>query len=229
MKFCLVNYNTTELTTCALLSIRKNHPNANLLIFDNSDKQIFDNQNLFNNLTYIDNTKGQIINFDNELKKYPNRTIAQQKGSGANFGSAKHSITIQWLLDNLNEEIVLFDTDILLKKPLDFIDDTKVCISDSKPNSAGMTIRVLPFLAYMNIPLINKNKLKFFDGNRMHALTTGRGFFYDTGASFYEDIMITCPNLYHKINFNDYIIHFCAGSWKTFDKSLLVKYKEYWE
>ena len=62
----------------------------------------------------------------------------------------------------------------------------------------------------------------------MHGLTPGRGFFYDTGASFYEDLMRFDKKSFKKINFEDYIIHFKAGSWKTFDKKLLLKYKTLW-
>lgn len=228
MIFCLVNYNTTQLTTCACLSILKQHPDAKFIIFDNSDKEPFVNNDLFD-LEYIDNTKGQIINFDIELKKYPNRTIAQQKSAGVNFGSAKHCMSIQWLINYLNDPIILCDTDILLKKKIDFIDDTKLCVGDVSDLHKDKNIyRLIPFITYLNIPLIKKFKIKFFDGKRMHGLTTGRGFYYDTGASFYEDLMKFDKKSFKKINFNDYIIHFKAGSWKTFDKNLLLENKKLW-
>ena len=229
MLFCIVNFNTTVLTTCACTSIVKNHPDAKFIIFDNSNREPFENKNLFD-ITYIDNTKGQLIDFESELLKYPDRTILQQMMTGnINFGSAKHSMTIQWLLDHLNEEFVLCDSDILLKRPIDFIDNTKLCISDvdEKHKDKGI-FRSLPFIAYMNVPLIKKLNVKYFDGNRMHALTRARGFWYDTGAAFYENIMNLDRNLFKRIDFNKYVIHFKAGSWKRFDYNNLLIYKDLW-
>lgn len=230
MLFCIVNFNTTILTTCACASIVKNHPDAKFVIFDNSDKVPFGNLGLFD-ITYIDNTKGQIINFENELNKYPDRTVVQQMMTGKiNFGSAKHSMTIQWLLDNLDKDFILCDSDILLKRPIDFVDKTKVCVSDIDEKHRDKDIyRSLPFIAYMNTPLIRKKNLRYFDGNRMHALTRGRGFWYDTGAAFYENILNCDRHLFKRINFNKYVIHFKAGSWKDFDNNLLLKYIDLWK
>lgn len=228
MIFCLVNYNTTELTNCACLSILKQHPDAEFILFDNSDKEPFNNRDLFN-MKYIDNTKGQIINFEKELEKYPNKTLQQQRLEGINFGSAKHTMSIQWLIDNLNEPVILCDTDILLKKKIDFNNEDLYCVADidDKWKSKNI-IRILPFITYLNIPKIKENKIRFFDSKRMHALTNDRGFYYDTGASFYEDLLKFDATKFKRINYNDYIIHFKAGSWKSFDKSLLLKYKELW-
>lgn len=229
MLFVIVNYNTTQLTTCACSSILKFHHDASIIIFDNSDRETFkDNAKLFNAL-YIDNTQSQLIDFEKELQKYPNRTILQQKAINVNFGSAKHSMSIQWLLDNIDEPFILCDSDILLKHTIDFIDMTKICISDIDEKHANKGIyRIFPFIAFLNSPLIKEYKIRFFDGNRMHALTTERGFWYDTGAAFFENIMNYNSSLFKRINYNDYVIHFKAGSWKNFDKQLLIKYKNLW-
>ena len=72
INFVIVHYNTPELTTCLCCSILKQHNDAKIFIFDNSDKRPFMNSELFD-ATYFDNTKGQIIDFDAKLKEYPNR------------------------------------------------------------------------------------------------------------------------------------------------------------
>lgn len=230
MIFCIVHYNTPKMTTCEIASIFKQHKDAKIVIFDNSNKYPFDNLDLFKNITYYDNTKGQLINFDDELKKYPHRNIKEQSKSGCNFGSAKHSMSIQWLIDNLEEEFILCDSDILLKKPIDFIDQTLACVSDIIKVSRSIS-RIAPFIAYINVPLIKALKIKFFDGNRMHGLNGfGNSFYYDTGASFYEDISRSKRiKLHKKINYNNYIIHFGSGSWNNTCWNKLIKNKQLWE
>ena len=57
----IVHYNTPLLTSCLVRSINRFVENAVIYIFDNSDKYPFTAE--FDNVTIIDNTKGQIINF----------------------------------------------------------------------------------------------------------------------------------------------------------------------
>lgn len=230
MNFCIVHYNTPQMTTCEIASILKCHKDAKIILFDNSNKYPFNNLELFENIIYYDNTKGQLINFDEELKKYPHRNINEQLKSGCNFGSAKHSMSIQWLINNLDEEFILCDSDILLKKPIDFIDQTVACVSDTIRITRTL-YRIAPFIAYINTPLLKILKIKFFDGNRMHGLTNfGKFVYYDTGTSFYEDIIRHKKiKLHKKINYNDYIIHFGSGSWNNICWGKLLKYKQFWE
>ena len=231
MLFCIVHFNTPEITTCAISSILKQHTDARILIFDNSNKKPFNNVNLFENLIYFDNTQGQLINFEQELKKFPNRNIKEQVSSGCNFGSAKHSMSIQWLIDNLNEEFILCDSDILFKKSINFVNNTMACVSDIIHVQGSNVNRIAPFVAYINTPLLKALKIRFFDGKRMHGLNGfGRSFYYDTGASFYEDITQNPKlKLHKKINYNDYIVHLGSGSWNNSCYSFLLKHKQLWE
>lgn len=230
MKFCIVHYNTPELTACLCGSIIKQHDNPEIIIFDNSDKRPFKEMAELFNCVYYDNTQGQLINFNEEIEKFPERNAKEQKELGCNFGSAKHSMSVQWLLDNLDDEFILCDSDILFKKPVDFVDKNKLCVSDVDEYWKQKNIfRIYPFIAYMNTPLIKDKHIRFYDGNRMHGLqSTGRYWMYDTGASFYEDVLACGQDLHKRINYNDYIIHFQSGSWRTFDKSKLVKYVNLW-
>ena len=58
----IIHYNTPHLTECLVRSINMFMDNAIIYIFDNSDKYPFTAE--FDNVTVFDNTKGQIINFD---------------------------------------------------------------------------------------------------------------------------------------------------------------------
>jgi GT2 family glycosyltransferase len=58
----IVNFNTQILTDICIQSINKHTKNTNIYVFDNSDKQPF--INTFGNVTVLDNTNGQIINFE---------------------------------------------------------------------------------------------------------------------------------------------------------------------
>lgn len=208
INFVIVHYNTPELTTCLCCSILKQHNDAKIFIFDNSDKRSFMNSELFG-ATYFDNTKGQIIDFDAKLKEYPNR---HQKGNhgGNDFGSAKHTMSIDWLCTNLPENFILLDSDVLLKRPIDFINDDYVCISELIPSYN--IIRIAPFISYINVKKMKECNIKFFDGKRMMGLYPDK-IAYDTGASFYEDIKKL--NLHSKIDADKYIVHYGNGSWRS--------------
>ena len=67
----IIHYNTPHLTECLVRSINLFVKDAVIYIFDNSDKLPF--TATFDNVTVIDNTKGQLINFDEWLKNYPGR------------------------------------------------------------------------------------------------------------------------------------------------------------
>lgn len=211
MIFAIVHFNTPELTTCLCASIKKHHPDASIVIFDNSNIRPFTNSDLFD-ATYFDNTKGTLINFEDELKKYKNRDMRGQHVSGCRFGSAKHSMTIEWLCNNLAENFVLLDSDVLLKKPVDFCDDKFVCCSDIMQIYKDIH-RIKPMITYINVNLMHEKKIHFFDGRRMHGLvpTNTRYHWYDTGASFYEDVK-RVKGL-KRINSSDYIVHYGCGSW----------------
>ena len=241
LTFVIVHFNTPELTTCLCGSIRKYHENAKIIIFDNSTVRPFTMEIID---AYYDNTRSQLINFERELAKYQNRNIAEQLRTGCNFGSAKHSMTIDWLCKNLNENFILCDSDILLRKSIDFIDENYICVSDTIKIRSDI-IRISPMLAYINVQKMKLNNVSFFDGNRMHGLCkqTKKYLYYDTGTSFYEDI--SKLNLFKYVNTNDYFVHYGNGSWRNASqltcpaeaskpyervdyKTWLMKYKNLW-
>lgn len=239
MIFWIVHYNTPELTIACICSVLKLHPNAILKVFDNSDLRPL--ENLWDNVQIIDNTKNQYLNFNkiiidqNEKFKITEAEKIKQK-NGSNYGSFKHSISVQWIFENEKEDFILLDSDILLKKPIDFLDKKYACVSDVlEPN-----IRIFPFISYFNLPLLNEQKIKFCDYVNILPYTDTKEC--DTGGFLYHQIQNKkLPFL--KINYTDYIEHYGNGSWKSknscHDKTFnisnntalewIYKYKNLWQ
>lgn len=230
MKFCIVHYNTPELTTCLCSSINKFHDDAEIIIFENSDKRPFPND-LFDNVTILDNSKGQFVDFNkliNENSKYLSKNeIALHNRSGCNWGSIKHSACIQWFIDNLKESFILLDSDVLLKKPLNEFFNSAEIIGDIEQE------RFVPYVCFLPDNL----KEKFLDIKRFNACKMNS----DTGGTFIQDIIKNHTPM-KRIKWSDYVVHFGNGSWrnsKTFGnlpgshkgnfKEFLLKYKSLWQ
>ena len=67
----IVHYNTPELTEACILSLRKTGCFWPVTILDNSDRRPFEAK--LHVVTVLDYTKGQLIDFDAELAKNPDR------------------------------------------------------------------------------------------------------------------------------------------------------------
>lgn len=202
MKFCIVHYNTPELTTCLCASINKFHNDAEIIIFENSDKRPFSND-LFDNVKIIDNSKGQLIDFTKVIqensKHLTKMEIIAHGRSGCNWGSIKHSASIQWLLDNIHEEFILLDSDVLLKKSLnEFYNSTEI-IGDVEQD------RFVPYVCHFPANI----KIKFLDIARFNACKMQ----FDTGGTFIQDIIKNKIPM-TKIKWSKYVVHFGNGSWR---------------
>ena len=233
INICIVHYNTPHLTSCLVKSINKFVPNSKIYIFDNSDKLPFRYRQ--DNLVYFDNTNGKIIDFDKWLLNYPNRN--QSNGQNNNYASAKHCYTIQKCIELIDENFILLDSDVLLKKDITTIcDDSFIYVGESVFQTNCKNIkqhsikRLLPFMCFINVSLCKQNGIKYFDGNFMNGLhVTEHGDLYDTGGSFYKEVKennLPCK----EIKISDYIVHYGAGSWsKTDKKEWLDKYNSYFK
>ena len=199
--FVIVNYNTQELTEKCILSVLKHHENAKIIVFDNSDSQPF----IFNDerVHIIDNTKNDKIDFKQEitqlLKSNNIDTVSDT------FGSFKHAITVQYLFNLLDENFVLLDSDILLKKPfINEINDTDIIVGEVDNE------RVKPFAVTINLKLAKKESIIFCDYK--HILPIKPIPEFDTGGFFRTQILEKhLP--YANIDLNDYIVHYKNGSW----------------
>lgn len=218
MKIVIVHYNTPRLTIALLASLAKNGIDKDIIVFENSDYKPLDALDMFD-YDLLDNTNGQIINFTSEIKQLNaenNMTPARinYEMNGVRYGSVKHALTIQWLIEKMNEDFFLLDSDILIKKDFRHVADNKqMFVGDCT------TYRVLPFLLYLNSKLLLSNNIKFFDRRNIHPFCLGPT--NDTGGSFFRECQ-TFGKDFRILNLNDYYVHYGSGSWREFftrDKS----------
>ena len=205
---CIVHYNTPTLTECLIKSINKFVDDAHVYIFDNSDEKPFTAQ--FDNVTMLDNTQGQIIDFGTWLENYPDRY--KSPGKVCDFGSAKHTYSIEKCMELINEPFILMDSDILLKKDVsDMYDESCAYVGEVITQPKSTVKRVLPFLCFINAPMCREHDAHYFNDNHMHGLRkTPVADRYDTGAAFY----LETKNLPHKdIRVQEYAVHYAHGSW----------------
>ena len=238
MKIAIIHYNTPELTEAAVLSVFKHGGKKyEVTILDNSDKRPFKKK--IKGVTVIDNTKGQVIDFDAELAKYPDK--CWDLAHLSNYGSAKHIMSVQKLWELLPEGFILMESDLLLRKDIAFLWDEKYAACGKAQWFKGRRMekdRLLPYLCYMNVPLLVKNGAKYFDPKRCWALQPGgaknQQNWYDTGACLLEDIIRTKPALVARLypNLDQYYAHYNGGSWRQNDlesqKAWIEKHKELW-
>lgn len=236
---CIIHFNTPVLTAHLVKSINKHTPGTNIYIFDNSDKMPF--INTFDNVTIFDNTRGQIINFDQWLKKYPNR---DKSGGKANkWGSAKHAYSVEKCMELIKEPFVLFDSDVLVKNDFSLLFDDIVCYKGeviNQPGTNNRIKRVLPFICYINTPMCFQKGIHYFDENYMHGLRyKGSSDNYDTGGALYI-LTEKKKGLHREIKVSDYIVHYGNGSWVDAAEKMrkpkhipamewLNKYKDFWD
>jgi hypothetical protein len=188
------------------------------------------------NIEYYDNTKGQLINFNTLIKLFYDH-IDQQIMQQNSLGSCKHCITIHWLLTHLPyDEIILLDSDVLLKRPIDFIDRQYLSIGSLNQNEVAInqkrSYRILPFIQYFNLALFRSHKCKYFDPSRIIGLGKYHNKIYDTGASFYEDIKNKSNSIKINTTLNifKYIAHMNSGSWSTHSPNQwLYEHRNLWE
>ena len=89
----IVHYNTPVLTEACIRSIRKTGCQWPVVVFDNSDELPFKKR--IAGVKRIDNTQGQIIDFDELLASHPDKCWDMTKLS--NYGSLKHTASVQKL------------------------------------------------------------------------------------------------------------------------------------
>lgn len=214
---CIVNYNTPELTRAAIRSISKHGGDGyEFIVFDNSDKTPF---GAMDGVDVVDNTKGQIINFADELKKYPKKNVGIGCAVGCNFGSVKHMMSVEWLLQNTKEPFMLCDSDILVRESIEeFFDDTQAAIGKIHTNNPLNVPRLEPMLCWLNAPMLREAGIHYFDPTRSWGLLPNRddkNNWYDTGASVLEDIKAKALP-WREVDIDEkHIYHLGSGSWKN--------------
>ena len=234
----IIHFNTPELTEAAIKSLRKvSGLMYNVVVFDNSDKRPFTAK--MDGVTVIDNTNGQVIDFEKELAKYPDK--CWELAWRSNYGSAKHIMSVQKLWEILPDGFILMESDILLTKNINFLWDENFAACGKAQWFRGRTQekdRLLPFLCYLNVPKLTANGARYFDPTRCWSLSPGGmenpANWYDTGASLLEDIIKTKPALVARLyrDLDHYFVHYTGGSWRQNDvanqKAWLEQHKSLW-
>ena len=231
----IINFNTPELTEAAILSVRKHGGrDYQIVVFDNSKEATFPASatiperycafrpftKKMDNITILDNTRDQIIDFNETLSKYPgNPRHAQCNGCA----SMKHILTIQKLWELIPQGFVLLESDVLLKANIDFMFSKTYAvvghvIKQQLGNRFGIG-RVAPFLCYMNVPLLTKYGARYFDPERSWMLYPGeddKRNWYDTGACLLDDVKRLKPHLKGlHVDIRKLMIHLQSGSWRS--------------
>jgi len=237
-QIAIVHYNTPELTEAAIMSLRKQTGTMyDVTVFDNSDKRPFTAK--MDGVKVVDNTQGQIINFDEELAKYPDK--CWELAWRSNYGSAKHIMSVQKLWELIPDGFILMESDILLTRNINFLWAEQYAACGKAQWFRGRTRekdRLLPFLCYINVPLCVANGARYFDPKRCWSLSPGGmnnpANWYDTGASLLEDIVKTKPQLVARLyrDLDHYYLHYTGGSWRQSDlenqKAWLEAHRNLW-
>lgn len=215
LNILIVHFNTPKLTECLVKSINKYTPDCHIYIFDNSDKFPFVYRQ--KNIIVFDNTHGQIINFDKRLSQYPERGKSNAKMN--NYASVKHCWSVDKCFDLINDNFILLDSDVLLKRDISELwDASKVFVSDVFHGKRIEEERIIPFISFINVNMCKEKGIRFCYESRMNGLYVSQtGDLYDTGAAFYSE----AKRLPHKtITHTDYVEHFKAGSWQEVSDKL---------
>lgn len=222
----IVHYNTPELTEAAIRSLRKHGgEDYKVVIFDNSNERPWKKK--MKGVTVFDNTGGQYLDFDEELAMFPDRDDSIGVWGKCVHGSTKHMMSIQKLWELIPGGFLLMDPDILLKESVDFMFMFDQCccghVQDASKSRNPFGIpRLVPMLCWINVPMCINGGARYFDPARTWGLLPGgrknRNNWYDTGASFLEDIKTKKPACHGKrIDIRPLMEHIQSGSWRNSD------------
>ena len=202
----IINFNALESLERCLKSLSKIRQPFVVHLFDNSDISPYNME--FDFVKYYDNTKGNIIDFTNKI-------------GTTKYASYTHAVSVQYMLDLLDEPFILLDSDVLLLKDISQIIDNNYNVISDVENRKNMKTRFFPHLMYLNI----KNSFRFVDEKRIVPYNVE----YDTSASLYEDMILNNGN-FKVINADDYVFHEGRSSYKILKKrewdSIVSKWKE---
>lgn len=221
VQILICNYNTNKLTNDCIRSIVKHIQSFKykITIFDNSDVEPFQLDDDIDELVYVyDNTSSKYVNFDDVLKK-----SEYDVRSKNDFASLKHAYSIHYVLQTTRySKILLFDSDTILLRDVDFINDMFITVASIEYQNVenerlskeypGKT-RFCPFIQFFNVAKMNEHKLRYFSYKHMHGIIAPNGGNeYDTGAHLYYEL--TRKQLpYAVINYREYINHIGGASW----------------
>ena len=226
MTFITINFNTNFLANCLFRSIQKNFKTDDYsfcLIEKSTNDKFVRDKHIEKDIKIISNLNKELFDEDAIVEKYGADLNIERnlKTRTSAHASMRHAIGIQWILDNFedDDEIVLCDTDVVLKKDLDFLSkDRKNYLTIAKLHQDKFgpdehwEPRFHPCLQYFNLDLYRKSGIRYFDGIRFRESKNKDYNWWDTGASFTHDVIKTdLP--YKTFDLKKYAIHFGRASW----------------
>ena len=228
----IIHFNTPELTEAGIKSLRKHGgEDYRVIVFDNSatltlpDGKVIQARPFtakLDGVEVIDNTRGQVIDFDKFLAEYPDRNPSVGIYQSSVWGSAKHIVTVQKLWELLPEGFVLMESDIMIKKPIDeFFRDEYSFAGFVQKHQKGNPFdvpRIMPMLCWMNVPMLTREGARYFDPDRCWGLKADRndrGNWMDTGACLLDEVLTKRPRLKGlHVDIRLFVEHYGGGSWK---------------
>ena len=237
----IIHFNTPELTEACIMSIRKHGCDWPVVVFDNSADLIVPAgtggnpeellikarpfKRRMKGVKVINNTKGQVIDFDKFLAEYPDRNSKLGVWKSSVWGSAKHIVTVQKLWELIPDGFILVESDILVKADIrELWQEQYSFVGYVQRNQEGNRFkvpRILPMLCYMNVPLLTKEGARYFDPDRCWGLKADyndRRNWFDTGACLLDDVFRMRPRLKGlHLDINHYVKHYGGGSWHQDD------------
>jgi len=226
---CIVHFNTPKLTECAIRSLRKHTPGElEIIVFDNSDKRPF---LPMEGVEILDNTKGQLIDFDRWLATFTDK----EPSPGNNYGSAKHCYTVQWLIDHRKRPFILMDSDVLISRDITPFWD-RSCgwvgeVGENVKRRFGYDIKKLhPFLCFINVPMVRNAGILYCNPSYMWNLThIAPNHRYDTGAWFLQEAKrVGLP--FKELALKDYLLHLRHASWRDKEPMKWIEeHKDLWQ
>ena len=237
----IIHFNTPELTEACIMSIRKHGCDWPVVVFDNSADLIVPAgtggnpeellikarpfKRRMKGVKVINNTKGQVIDFDKFLAEYPDRNSKLGVWKSSVWGSAKHIVTVQKLWELIPDGFILVESDILVKSDIrELWQEQYSFVGYVQRNQEGNRFkvpRILPMLCYMNVPLLTKEGARYFDPDRCWGLKADyndRRNWFDTGACLLDDVFRMRPRLKGlHLDINHYVKHYGGGSWHQDD------------
>lgn len=223
----IVHYNTPELTWAAIRSLNKTTPGCRVYLFDNSDERPF-NQRVAN-VEIIDNTKGEVINFDEELAKYADKR--DEDLTQSNYGSAKHTMSVEKMFELIPDGFILMDSDVLVKRNLTPLFNRGVACGGAKGEKMNVPL-LYPFLCWLNVPKLTEAGIHYFNGEKMWSLSNDvPNRYYDTGAWLLEEVQKKYLEVQSWDIYN-FITHLGHGSWRGGEEKIaewLEQNSQFWK
>lgn len=221
----IVNFNTPELVEAAILSLRKHGgENYDVVVFDNSDSRPFTKK--MERVKVLDNSLGQLIDLDAEIRKFPERSRNMGSACSGDFPSARHMLSVQWYMDNFDGEgFLLMDSDILVRENIDFMFWEGQCAVGhvqtwERAGNPGKKDRLVPLLCYIGVRKCKECGVRYFNPDMTFALhkdgEANTENWYDTGSSFLYEIRSHKNGACGKqIDIRELMYHFGSASWKN--------------